>query len=203
MSYVMEYAKDKNSNDELIENIHIGEGSNVQDGSVLHTDPGCPLKVGKNVTIGHLVMLHGCTIGDNSLIGIGAVILNKANIGKNCIIGAKALITENKVIPDNSLVVGSPGKVIREVTEEEKARIYILNLDLDLWKLNVIWKKSQDKLVKVGVRRIQITLYSSEKNKRLKEFMGYLKSNLEIIIKKQPVKKGLLVKTYLICLKVD
>ena len=86
-----------------IENIHIGEGSNVQDGCVLHTDPGCPLKVGKNVTIGHLVMLHGCTIGDNSLIGIGAVILNKAKIGKNCIIGAKALITENKEIPDNSL----------------------------------------------------------------------------------------------------
>ena len=107
-----------------IENILIEEGSNVQDGSVLHTDPGCPLKVGKNVTIGHLVMLHGCTIGDNSLIGIGAVILNKANIGKNCIIGAKALITENKVIPDNSLVVGSPGKVIREVSEEEKKAVF-------------------------------------------------------------------------------
>ena len=76
-----------------IENIHIGEGSNIQDGSVLHTDPGCPLKVGKNVTVGHLVMLHGCTIGDNSLIGIGAVILNKVKIGKNCIIGAKSLIT--------------------------------------------------------------------------------------------------------------
>ena len=106
-----------------IENIHIGEGSNIQDGSVLHTDPGCPLKVGKNVTVGHLVMLHGCTIGDNSLIGIGAVILNKANIGKNCIIGAKALITENKVIPDNSLVVGSPGKIVREVTEEEKKAV--------------------------------------------------------------------------------
>ena len=106
-----------------IENIHIGEGSNVQDGSILHTDPGCPLKVGKNVTVGHLVMLHGCTIGDSSLIGIGAVILNKANIGKNCIVGAKALITENKVIPDNSLVMGSPGKVIREVTEEEKKAI--------------------------------------------------------------------------------
>ena len=103
-----------------IENIHIGEGSNIQDGSILHTDPGCPLKVGKNVTIGHLVMLHGCTIGDNSLIGIGAVILNNAKIGKNCIIGANALITENKEISDNSLVVGSPGKVIREVTEEEK-----------------------------------------------------------------------------------
>ena len=106
-----------------IENIYIGEGSNVQDGSVLHTDPGCPLKIGKNVTIGHLVMLHGCTIGDNSLIGIGAVILNNAKIGKNCIIGAKTLITENKEIPDNSLVVGSPGKVIRDVTEEETKSI--------------------------------------------------------------------------------
>ena len=106
-----------------VENIHVGEGSNVQDGSVLHTDKGCPLKVGKNVTVGHLVMLHGCTIGDNSLIGIGAVILNNAKIGKNCIIGAKALITENKEIPDNSLVVGSPGKVIREVTEEEKKSV--------------------------------------------------------------------------------
>jgi len=102
-----------------IENIHIGEGSNVQDGSVLHTDPGYPLKVGKNVTVGHLVMLHGCTIGDNSLIGIGAVILNNAKIGKNCVIGAKSLITENKEIPDNSLVVGSPGRVSRKVTDEE------------------------------------------------------------------------------------
>ena len=102
-----------------IENIHIGEGSNVQDGSVLHTDPGYPLKVGKNVTIGHLVMLHGCKIGDNSLIGIGAVILNNTKIGKICVIGAKALITENKEIPDNSLVVGSPGRIIRKVTDEE------------------------------------------------------------------------------------
>src|SRR5210317_1188016 len=106
-----------------IENIHVGEGSNVQDGSVLHTDPGYPLKIGKNVTIGHLVMLHGCTIGDNSLIGIGAVILNNAKIGKNCIIGAKALITENKVIPDNSLVVGSPGKIVRQVSKEEAKSI--------------------------------------------------------------------------------
>ena len=103
-----------------IENIHIGEGSNVQDGSVLHTDPGCPLKVGKNVTVGHLVMLHGCTIGDNSLIGIGAVILNKANIGKNCIIGAKALITEGSVIPDGSLVMGIPGKIKKELDAEEQ-----------------------------------------------------------------------------------
>ena len=106
-----------------VENIYVGEGSNVQDGSVLHTDPGYPIKVGKDVTVGHLVMLHGCTIGDNSLIGIGAVILNNAKIGKNCIIGAKALITENKEIPDNSLVVGSPGKIIREVTEEEKKSV--------------------------------------------------------------------------------
>ena len=102
-----------------IENIHIGEGSNVQDSCVLHTDPGFPLKVGKNVTVGHLVMLHGCSIDDNSLIGIGAVLLNGSKIGKNCLIGARALITENKVIPDNSLVMGSPGKVVRQVTEEE------------------------------------------------------------------------------------
>ena len=106
-----------------IENILIGEGSNVQDGSVLHTDPGYPLKVGKNVTIGHLVMLHGCTIGDNSLIGIGAVILNNTKIGNNCIIGAKTLIAENKEIPDDSLVVGSPGRIIRKVTEDEKKAV--------------------------------------------------------------------------------
>ena len=102
-----------------IENIYVGEGSNIQDGSILHTDSGYPLKIGKNVTVGHLVMLHGCTIGDNSLIGIGAVILNNAKIGNNCVIGAKSLITENKEIPDNSLVVGSPGRVIRKITEEE------------------------------------------------------------------------------------
>ena len=102
-----------------IENIHIGEGSNVQDGSVIHTDPGCPAIIGKNVTIGHLVMLHGCVIEDDCLIGIGSTILNKAKIGKYSIIGANTLITENKVIPERSLVVGSPGKVIRQVTDEE------------------------------------------------------------------------------------
>ena len=102
-----------------VESIYVGEGSNIQDGSVLHTDPGYPLKIGKNVTVGHMVMLHGCTIGDNSLIGIAAVILNNAKIGNNCVIGAKSLITENKEIPDNSLVVGSPGSVIRKVTDEE------------------------------------------------------------------------------------
>jgi len=102
-----------------IENIYVGEGSNIQDGSVLHTDPGYPLRIGKDVTIGHLVMLHGCTIKDNSLIGIGAVILNGAKIGKNCIIGANTLVTENKVIPDNSLVIGSPGKIVRLISNEE------------------------------------------------------------------------------------
>ena len=102
-----------------VEPITIGEGSNIQDGSVIHTDPGCPAIIGKNVTIGHLVMLHGCIIEDDCLIGIGATILNKAKIGKNSIIGANALVTENKVIPERSLVLGSPGKVVRQVSEEE------------------------------------------------------------------------------------
>ena len=102
-----------------IEPITIGEGSNVQDGSVFHTDPGCPLILGKNVTVGHMAMLHGCEIADNTLIGIGSTILNKTKIGRNCIIGANTLIPENKTIPDNSLVLGSPGKVIRQVTDKE------------------------------------------------------------------------------------
>ena len=106
------------------EPIIIGDGSNIQDNSVLHTDPGCPCIVEDNVTVGHMVMLHGCKIGSGSLVGIGAVILNNVIVGKNCIIGAKALITENKIIPDNSLVVGSPGKVIREVSEEEKKAVF-------------------------------------------------------------------------------
>ncbi len=95
--------------------ITVGEHSNVQDGSVLHTDPGIPLTIGSDVTVGHMVMLHGCTIGDNTLIGIGSVILNGAKIGKNCIIGANSLIAEGKEIPDGSLVMGSPGKVVREL----------------------------------------------------------------------------------------
>ena len=102
-----------------IEEITIGENSNVQDGSVIHTDPGCPTIVGNGVTIGHMVMLHGCEIADDCLIGIGSTILNKTKIGKNCIIGANALVTENKVIPERSLVLGSPGKIIRQVTDEE------------------------------------------------------------------------------------
>jgi carbonic anhydrase/acetyltransferase-like protein (isoleucine patch superfamily) len=99
--------------------IVIGENSNVQDGSVLHTDTGSPLTIGANVTVGHMVMLHGCTIGDNSLVGIGSIILNGAKIGRNCLIGANCLITEGKEIPDNSLVMGAPGKVIREISQEQ------------------------------------------------------------------------------------
>lgn len=100
--------------------IDIGEGSNVQDGSVMHTDEGWPLTLGKGVTVGHNAMLHGCTVGDYSLIGINAVILNGARIGKHCIIGANALIAEGKEIPDGSLVMGSPGKVVRELTDAQK-----------------------------------------------------------------------------------
>ena len=99
--------------------ITIGENSNVQDGSVLHTDTGYPLTIGANVTVGHKVMLHGCTIGDGSLIGIGSIVLNGAKIGKNCLIGANCLITEGKEIPDNSLVMGAPGKVVREISEDQ------------------------------------------------------------------------------------
>ena len=102
-----------------VEPIIIGEGSNIQDGSVIHTDPGCPTTIGKNVPVGHLVMLHGCIIEDDCLIGIGSTILNKAKIGKNSIIGANALVTENKVIPERSLVLGSPGKIVRQVTDKE------------------------------------------------------------------------------------
>ncbi len=95
--------------------IEVGENSNIQDNSVLHTDHGIDLIIGKNVTVGHKAMLHGCTVGDNSLIGIGSIILNNVTIGSNCIIGANSLIPEGKVIPDNSLVMGSPGKVVREL----------------------------------------------------------------------------------------
>ncbi|MEL7098412.1 MAG: gamma carbonic anhydrase family protein [Pseudomonadota bacterium] len=97
------------------EEIRIGRGSNVQENCVMHIDDGFPLTIGENCTIGHKVMLHGCTIGDGSLIGMGATVLNGAKIGKGCLIGAGALITENKEIPDGSMVLGSPGKVVREL----------------------------------------------------------------------------------------
>ena len=97
--------------------IHVGPGSNVQENCVFHTDMGFPLIIGANCTIGHKAMLHGCTIGDNSLIGMGATVLNGAKIGKNCLIGAGALITEGKVIPDGSLVMGVPGKVVRALDD--------------------------------------------------------------------------------------
>jgi carbonic anhydrase/acetyltransferase-like protein (isoleucine patch superfamily) len=99
--------------------ITIGHDTNIQDGSVLHSDPGEPVVIGDGVTVGHMAMLHSCEIGDNSLIGIGAVILGRARIGKNCLIGARSLITEGKVIPDNSLVMGSPGKVVRTLEPGE------------------------------------------------------------------------------------
>jgi carbonic anhydrase/acetyltransferase-like protein (isoleucine patch superfamily) len=99
--------------------VEIGQRSNVQDGSVLHVDPGYPLTIGEDCTIGHKAMLHGCTIGSRTLIGMCSTILNGARIGRNCLIGANTLITENKVIPDNSLVMGAPGRVVRELNEAE------------------------------------------------------------------------------------
>ena len=101
------------------DSIRIGRRSNVQDASVLHTDAGIPLVVGDDVTIGHHVMLHGCTIGDGSLIGIGAVILNKAKIGKGCLVGAGSLVTEGKEFPDGSMIMGSPAKVTRQLTPDQ------------------------------------------------------------------------------------
>lgn len=103
--------------------IEIGEGSNVQDSCVLHTDKGAPLKIGRDCTIGHRAILHGCTIRDNSLVGMGATILNHAIIGKNCLIGANALVPEGKVIPDNSLVVGAPGRIIRQLDDDSAKKL--------------------------------------------------------------------------------
>lgn len=105
------------------EPIVIGKNSNVQEGAVLHTDPGIPLTVGDNVTIGHQAMLHGCTVGDGSLIGIQAVVLNGAVIGKGCLVGAGAVVTERKVFPDRSLILGSPAKVVRVLSDEDVANL--------------------------------------------------------------------------------
>ena len=101
------------------ERMSVGEGSNIQDLSVLHADLGMPLTIGRHVTVGHKVMLHGCTIGDESLIGIGAVVLNGAKIGKNCLVGAGALVTEGKQFPDGSMIVGAPARVVRPLTPEQ------------------------------------------------------------------------------------
>jgi carbonic anhydrase/acetyltransferase-like protein (isoleucine patch superfamily) len=105
------------------ERITVGENSNVQEGTVMHTDMGYPLVIGKNVTIGHQAMLHGCTIGDGTLIGIQAVVLNGAKIGKGCLVGAGALVTEGKEFPDHSLIIGTPAKVVRTLTEEDLLRL--------------------------------------------------------------------------------
>lgn len=102
------------------DHIEIGAGSNIQDGSVLHADPGFPMTVGKNVTVGHKAMLHGCTIGDGSLVGINAVVLNGAKVGKGCLIGANALVTEGMEIPDGSLVLGSPAKIKSQLSAEQQ-----------------------------------------------------------------------------------
>ena len=101
--------------------IVIGDDTNIQDGSILHNDDGVPLTIGSHVTVGHMVMLHGCTVGDGTLIGINAVVLNHAVIGNDCIVGANTLIPEGKVIPDRSLVVGSPGRIIRELSDADIA----------------------------------------------------------------------------------
>ena len=116
--------------------IVIGEGSNVQDNSVLHTDIGCPLIIGRGVTIGHMVMLHGCTIGDNSLIGIGSTILNGARIGNNCLVGAGSLITEGKEFPDNSMIIGTPARVIRTL---EPGQIEMLKASAGVYVKN--WRR--------------------------------------------------------------
>jgi carbonic anhydrase/acetyltransferase-like protein (isoleucine patch superfamily) len=116
--------------------IVIGENTNIQDGSVLHSDPGEPLIIGANVTVGHMAMLHSCEIGDGTLIGIGAVVLGRAVIGRNCLIGANALITEGKVIPDRSLVMGQPGKVVRTL---EPGQIAVLEASAEHYVQN--WKR--------------------------------------------------------------
>lgn len=126
------------------ETITIGEGSNVQDLAVIHADNGMPVVVGKHVTVGHKVMLHGCTIGDESLIGIGAIVLNGVRIGKNCLVGAGSLVTEGKEFPDGSMILGSPAKVVRSLTPEQIAGI----------RRNVLGYVDNARQFKAGLRRI-------------------------------------------------
>ena len=125
--------------------ITIGENSNVQDNSVVHTDYGEPTVVGSNVTVGHKVILHSCEIGDNSLIGMGSTILSRAKIGKNCLIGANTLIGEDKEIPDNSLVLGAPGRVVRELSEPQLA---LLKISADVYVKN--YQRFRDNLERIG-----------------------------------------------------
>jgi carbonic anhydrase/acetyltransferase-like protein (isoleucine patch superfamily) len=123
-----------------VEPIVVGSHTNVQDCAVLHTDAGCPLVIGDYVTVGHQVMLHGCEIGENSLIGINAVVLNGAKVGKNCLIGANSLVTEGKEIPDNCMVMGSPGKVVRELSAQEIAG---LRESADGYVARAAWYRAQ------------------------------------------------------------
>lgn len=131
----------RGDNDPII----VGENSNIQDLSVLHTDIGFPITIGANVTVGHGVILHACTIGDDTLIGMGSTILNRAKIGKNCIIGANSLISEGKEIPDNSLVMGAPGKVVKEVSPQQ---VQMIRLSALHYVEN--WQKHQAKLKRIG-----------------------------------------------------
>ena len=124
--------------------ITIGENTNIQDLSVIHTDIGAPVTIGANVTVGHRVILHGCEIGDDTLIGMGSTILNRVKIGKNCIIGANALISEGKEIPDNSLVMGAPGKVVKEVSPQQ---VQMIRMSALHYVEN--WQKHQAKLKKI------------------------------------------------------
>lgn len=126
------------------EMITLGEGTNIQDGAVMHTDIGFPMTLGRDVTVGHQAMLHGCTVGDNTLIGIGATVLNGAKIGKNCLIGAHALIGEGKEIPDNSMVLGMPGKVVRQLDENNAA---ILKASAEYYVKN--WQRFKAELKEV------------------------------------------------------
>lgn len=126
------------------ETITIGRGSNIQDGSVLHADIGKPLKLGEYVTVGHQVMLHGCTIGDGSLIGIGAVVLNGAKIGKACIVGAGALVTEGKEFPDGSMILGSPAKAVRELSQAQQ----------DALKMSAVQYAENARRFKNGLKKI-------------------------------------------------
>jgi Carbonic anhydrases/acetyltransferases, isoleucine patch superfamily len=127
------------------ETIEIGARSNVQEGALMHTDPGFPLRIGTGVTIGHHAILHGCTIGDDTLIGMGATVLNGARIGRNCLVGANALVTEGKTFPDNSLIVGAPAKAVREV---DAKILEIIRISAEFYVNN--WRRFASGLRRIG-----------------------------------------------------